>query len=149
MHWIEIEIAALQSVKTKLRQKQFPDMEDNRRGIRPEVTVEQTAATPAERFQNEVLRPILKMQNGLLITVFRHFMEKRKARFQAMPRAAQLEQIGNSLSKDHHLRSLMLGLVIGQFTVEEYGDYLRFEAEASRRIMSMIVQRLEGQVGDI
>ena len=149
MHWIEIEIASLQSGKTKLRQKQFPDMEDNRRGIRPEVIVPQTAATPAERFQNEVLRPILKMQNGLLIAIFRHFMEKRKVRFQSMPRVAQLEQIGNSLGKDHHLRSLMLGVVIGQFTVEEYSTYLRFEAEASRRIMSMIVQRLEGLVGDV
>jgi hypothetical protein len=135
--------------KTKLKQKKFPGMEDNRRGIRPEVMVAQEAATEAERFQNEVLRPILKMQNGLLIAVFRHFMEKRKVRFGAIPRIAQLEQIGSSLGKDHHLRNLILGLVIGQFTVEEYSDYIRFEAEASRRIMSMILQRLEGQVEDI
>ena len=34
-----------------------------------------------ERFQNETLRPILKLQNPLLIEVFYNYIEKRKGVF--------------------------------------------------------------------
>ena len=124
-------------------------MPDTRKSIRPAIAVEKPAETAEESFQNEVLRPILKLQNELLLAIFRHFMEKRKTAFHKMPRLRQLQQIEQSLSKDNSLRKLLLGAVIGQFTPEEYDTFLHQEAEATRRIMAMMAQRLQDQVESV
>ena len=34
-----------------------------------------------ERFQNEVLRPIIKMQNNLLVSLFNNYISNRKIEF--------------------------------------------------------------------
>ena len=124
-------------------------MPDTRKSIRPAIAVEKPAETAEESFQNEVLRPILKLQNELLLAIFRHFMEKRKTAFHKMPRLRQLQQIEQILSKDNSLRKLLLGAVIGQFTPEEYDTFLHQEAEATRRIMAMMAQRLQDQVESV
>ncbi|MCB9301887.1 MAG: hypothetical protein H6566_14665 [Lewinellaceae bacterium] len=124
-------------------------MPDTRKSIRPAIAVEKPAETAEESFQNEVLRPILKLQNELLLAIFRHFMEKRKTAFHKMPRLRQLQQIEQSLSKDNSLRKLLLGAVIGQFTPEEYDVFLQQESEATRRIMAMMAQRLQDQVESV
>ncbi len=51
--------------------------------IRPEIKKTQQFSTmrPEERFQNETLRPILKLQNPLFIAVFHNYIEKRKGCF--------------------------------------------------------------------
>ena len=121
-------------------------MSDQRKNIRPVVTAEKKAATEEERFQNDVLRPILKMQNDLLQAIFLHVMARRKVNFNNLSRQKQEKQIDHSLSKDNRLRFLLLGTVIGQFTTEEYERFLKIEPEATRRIMSMMGERLRGQL---
>lgn len=121
-------------------------MTDPRLSIRPEVPTEGIESTEAERFQNATLRPVLKMQNDLLVAVFRHFMEKRKLRFDEMDERQRAAQIEHSLSKDKRLRFQLLGLIIGQFTTKEYAAYLSMEREAVRRISSMMVERLKDQL---
>ena len=51
--------------------------------IRPQIKkIQQFPTTsPDERFQNETIRPILKLQNPLLLVVFQHYIEKRKGVF--------------------------------------------------------------------
>jgi hypothetical protein len=124
-------------------------MEDHRQSLRPAIVVEHPAATAPERFQNEVLRPILKMQHALLGAIFRQFMVRRKLRFQEMPRSEQLRQIERSLQQDTHLRHQLLGAVIGQFTLAEYEAFLQQEAEATRRIVTMLVERLRSQAAEL
>ncbi len=120
-------------------------MADARQSIRPRIATEGTAVSEAERFQNAVLRPILKMQNELLIAVFRHFLEKRKIPFQRFSQQQRHEHIAHALRKDNRLRGLALGTVIGHFTPDEYAAFLTDEAELSRRITDMMVQRLQDQ----
>ena len=43
----------------------------DRTSIRPTLTFEKEAESEFEKFQNEVLRPILKLQNDLLIEIGR------------------------------------------------------------------------------
>ena len=118
-------------------------MPDQRTAIRPLIPTEKEATTKAERFQNETLRPILKMQNDLLVAIFHNGMAKRKILFDGLSRQKQEQQIDHSLSKDNRLRFLLVGTVIGQFTPEEYERFLAMEAEATRRIMSMMAERLK------
>ena len=117
-------------------------MSDDRQSIRPSVITEDSAVSDAERFQNEVLRPILKLQHDLLAAVFLHYMAKRKIAFANLPHPKQLEQIAQSLSKDNRLRMTLLGAVIGHFTTEEYQTFRAHESELTRRTMEMMAVRL-------
>ena len=51
--------------------------------IRPEIkkTKQFDSMSAEERFQNETLRPILKLQNPLLVAVFLAYIEMRKGVF--------------------------------------------------------------------
>ncbi|TXB61642.1 glyoxalase [Phaeodactylibacter luteus] len=118
-------------------------MTPSRTSIRPKVATAGTATSIAEQFQNETLRPVLKMQHELLSAVFLHMMDKRKVPFSGMKPEDKARQIAHSVSKDKRLRFQLLGLVIGQFTLEEYQTFLGVEGEAVRRIAAMIVQRLQ------
>jgi hypothetical protein len=121
-------------------------MTANRILIRPEVQVEKPAATEMESFQNDTLRPILKMQNDLIIDIYHHFLLKRKVPFEGMSIAKRKDWIANSLSKDNRLRGILLGSVVGHFTKEEWAFYAQQEGEVRRRITSLITQRLQDQM---
>jgi|AntRauTorckE5430_2_1112549.scaffolds.fasta_scaffold05194_3 hypothetical protein len=117
--------------------------DEKKLSIRPDVPTKDLESTPAERFQNTTLRPILKLQNELLQAVFLHMMDKRKVPFLKQAPKEQAQQIEHSLSKDKRLRFQLLGVVIGQFTTAEYATFLESEQEVVRRIFTMMVQRLK------
>ncbi|MEO0338396.1 MAG: hypothetical protein AAF242_04205 [Bacteroidota bacterium] len=119
---------------------------DPRVTIRPEVSTAKTATSEAEQFQNQVLRPIIKMQNDLLVNIYRHFLLKRKVKFSGMSVEARTKWIEQSVSKDNRLRGLLLGMVIGHFTQEEFQQFLDMEGEVRRRITNLITQRLQSQM---
>ena len=113
--------------------------------LRPSIPIEKPASSAAEQFQNEVFRPILKMQNELFLKLYKHFLAKRKVRFEAMSLEKRQAWIETSISKDNRLRGLLLGMVIGQFTGEELTQFLEMEGEIRRRISTLITQRLQSQ----
>lgn len=119
---------------------------DPRLGIRPEVPTEPSTESVAEEFQNATLRPILKMQNELLLQIYKHFLTKRKVKFQGMSLDQRSQWIANSVSKDNRLRGILLGMVMGQFTEAELAQFIEMESEIRRRITSLITQRLQSQM---
>lgn len=121
-------------------------MTANRTLIRPTIAVDKPAATLMEAFQNEVLRPIIKMQNDLVLDIYRHFLLKRKVPFNGMSIPKRKDWIAQSLSKDNRLRGIMLGAVIGHFTKDEWEFFALQEGEVRRRIINLITQRLQSQM---
>jgi len=121
-------------------------METSRKALRPQIMTEKEAQSPMEQFQNEVLRPVLKMQNDLILSIYRHFLHKRKVPFNGMSRQKRDEWIRSSMSKDNRLRGIMIGLVIGQFVEEELDFFLNHESQVRRRITELMTQRLQSQV---
>mgnify|MGYP005990684243 CR=1 FL=1 len=119
---------------------------DPRVRIRPEVDTAPTTESMAEQFQNETLRPILKMQNELLVEMYRHFLVKRKVKFSGMSIPQRSQWIADSVRKDNRLRGLLLGMVIGQFTEAELVQFIQLENELRRRITNLITQRLQSQM---
>ncbi len=99
-----------------------------------------------ERFQNETLRPILKMQNDLFLAVFKNYIAKHKNVFYQLPLEKRLGYIEKSLQKDIKFRNSLKGMVIGLFTVEEYTIYIQHSSALNKRMMNMIVKRLKDQV---
>lgn len=116
--------------------------------IRPEIKKTHKFAnmSPDERFQNETLRPILKLQNPLLLVVFHNYIEKRKGVFYALSIEKKLAYIENSLVKDQKFRNSVKGMVIGQFTIEEYTTYSSNSSALNKRMMNMVIERLKDQL---
>jgi len=118
--------------------------------IRPAIPtlIEENVTSASEQFQNVTLRPILKLQNDLLLKIFDEYIQKRKNKFHQLSPTKKLEYIQSNIRNDLKFRSLLMGLVVGLFTLEEYGIYCSNQSELSRRIVSLIIQRLQDQVNE-
>ncbi len=113
---------------------------------RPSVSTEPTAVTVAEQFQNQTLRPILKALNDLILAYYRHHLPKRKVPFARLTREDKLAHIERSVREDTRLRLMLIGMVVGQFTPEEFTTFVSEEAELTRRIANLLIQRIQSQV---
>jgi len=96
-----------------------------------------------ERFQNQVLRPILKTQHNLLLQSFHSYLEQRKIDFSTANSRIQTKHIDSILSKDIAYKNLQIGMILGHFTLEEYEDYKKHSGEYNRRILQMLKKRLK------
>lgn len=114
--------------------------------IRPDLDLDGSQSTPAEQFQNQTLRPILKFQHELLVAAFRAYIDKRHGVFFQMSAKDRVEWIKHSVQKDQSLRNTLTGMVIGHFSLEEWGSFQTNEAEHSRRLIQMLIQRLQSAV---
>ncbi len=111
-----------------------------------EVNIEENPENSLGHFQNATLRPILKLQNELLLQMFKHYLEKLKGSFYELTPAKQLDFITNSIRSDLRLRNLLTGVIIGHFTKNEWDVFATQEQEVTRRIADLLIQRLQDQV---
>ena len=116
--------------------------------LRPTIAaaVVNDTMTAEERFQNQTLRPILKGQNSLLLSVFRLHIKLRKNTFSEKSEQEQHQYIAQALQKDTSLRGMLKGLVIGQFTEDEFLRYAPATRTLDRRMLQLIAQRLRSQL---
>ena len=83
----------------------------------------QSGSKDVEQFQNEILRPILKMQHPIFISFFIEYLKKRKIIFSSITLDKQKKHIENILSKDIAYKNLQIGIVLGQLSTEEFSLY--------------------------
>jgi hypothetical protein len=95
-----------------------------------------------ERFQNATLRPIIKMQHNLFIAVFRNYIAKRKNVFYDLTLPKRLSYIEHAVHKDMKFRNSIKGMIIGQFTIEEYAIYIENSSALNKRMMNIVKERL-------
>ena len=116
--------------------------------LRPELDQSRTHDQMSEQeyFQNQTLRPILKLQNDLILALFRHYVEKHKGVFYEISPQRKMDYIESAIHKDMKFRNILKGLVLGQFTLEEYEVYSNDSSAINKRILSMIKERLKSQV---
>ena len=96
-----------------------------------------------ERFQNEVLRPIIKMQNNLLVALFKNYIRNRKIEFNKLKAEVQENKINSILTKDINFKNILLGSIIGHFNKNEIKIYLKSKSELNKRIIQIVKQRLQ------
>ncbi|WP_264509789.1 glyoxalase [Flavobacterium sp. N1719] len=99
-----------------------------------------------EVFQNQTLRPILKLQNDLFIEVFRNYAVKQKSVFFTLGPDKKMAYIENVIQRDIKFRNSLKGMVIGLFTVQEYQEYILNSSNLNKRMMNMLIERLKSQV---
>ena len=106
-----------------------------------------TSETSAEEFfQNETLRPIMKLQNDLLLAFFKNYIQNSKVNFNQFSTEKKLNFIENAIKKDIKFRNSLKGMVIGFFTLEEYNRYTENATALSKRITNLLVERITSQV---
>ena len=99
-----------------------------------------------EQFQNEVLRPILKLQNDLIILSFQNYLSVNKINFNSFTVDKKVTLIENTIHKDSKLRDVLKGIIIGLFAYNEYLVYSNNASNFNKRIMTMLIERLKSQV---
>jgi len=115
--------------------------------LRPEITsVINPIMSSEERFQNITLRPVAKLQNELLLNVFRNYIRKHKNVFYSLSIEKRLGYIENAIHKDMKFRNSLKGMLIGQFTIGEYQEYIENSSALNKRMMSIVKERLKSNV---
>jgi hypothetical protein len=99
-----------------------------------------------EQFQNEVLRPILKLQNDLFVASFINHLTKNKIDFNTYSIEKKLVIIENAIQKDIKFRNALKGMIMGLFTTDEYILYIKNSSSLNKRMMGMLTERLKSQV---
>ena len=99
-----------------------------------------------EYFQNAVLRPILKLQNDLFISVFKNYIKKHKNVFYDLSLEKKQRYIEQAIQKDIKFRNSLKGMIIGMFTVEEYETYTMNSSALNKRMMNLLIVRLKDQL---
>lgn len=120
----------------------------NLKNIRPEIlssTINDNMSND-ERFQNLVLRPIIKLQNDLFIEVFKNYIAKHKLMFYDISLEKRLDFIESAVNRDIKFRNSLKGMVIAMFTVEEYLIYIQNSSALNKRMMQIVKERLISNV---
>lgn len=115
-------------------------MDSNKISIRPLLNL--TSTVPDEDFQNSTLRPILKLQHTTILQMFELFLKKQKTDIRSYSKEKLNIYVNLSTKNNTVLRNQLLGVVIGQFTKEEFDTYKVNDLEFNKRIIQMIVQRI-------
>ena len=116
--------------------------------IRPQIASAKVydGMSAVEQYQNATLRPIAKLQNPLIIEVFRYYITKHKNIFYDLSLDKRLAYIESATHKDMKFRNSLKGMIIGQFTVQEYLVYIKNSSALNKRMMNIVKERLVSQV---
>ena len=115
--------------------------------LRPLVAVDTTdAQDTVGHFLHATLRPVLKLQNDLLLAVVADFV--RDHHFSLRP-TDQHHQLTELLTRNTKLRYTIVGLITGQLTAEEYAFYRPQRPELNRRLLEMALRRVLDQAAAV
>ena len=103
---------------------------------KPEIHLEN------ELFQNEVLRPILKMQHEITLKLFSNHIDNLGIVWKDLKKSKKNQCVENQLSKNIQFKNLVIGVVAGQFNELEMDKYLLNSREYNKRILQMTNQRI-------
>lgn len=112
--------------------------------LRPEIPSARVSDNMSsdEQFQNKTLRPVAKLQDELMVLVFRNYIEKHKNTFYEFSVEKKMQFIENAVQRDIKFRNNLKGLMIGQFTQDEYDIYIQNSSALNKRMMNIVKERM-------
>ena len=112
--------------------------------IRPVLNLKKSSQiTVEESFQNDTLRPIIKLQSPILIETYRNYIIKHKNVFYEHSNEKKQDYIENSINKNQKFRNLLKGMIVGLFTIKEYDAYRKNSSSLNKRMMNIVLKRLQ------
>ena len=119
----------------------------NKLDLRENLNIQNSeTTTETEIFQNQTLRPVLKLQNDLYLSLFTNYALRQKAEFNSLSAFKKQMFIEQSLQKDAILKNTFLGMTMGMFTLEELEVYQSDSKVFNKRIITMLIERLKSQI---
>jgi len=117
-------------------------METNKK-IRPVLTnlSLNLSENEAEYFQNKVLRPIIKLQSDLILAHLNAKLQGLKIQINELNEKKKKEILKSIFSKDLAHKREVIGIIIGQFELEEFQTYSEMSKEINKRIIQISLNR--------
>ena len=120
--------------------------------LRPHIAAEPVSADESPtvgHFLHTTLRPVLKLQNALLLTAVADFALDHHIPLAKASPVDQQRQLAELLARNTKLRYTLLGLVTGLFTSEEYAYYRQHRPELNRRLLELAQRRVLDQTPQV
>ena len=120
-------------------------MQNTKQSLRPQLDIkdQKQGKSFEEEFQNEILRPILKLQHDLILTFFHRHVTKRKVQLNGLSQIQKNEYTLQLFKKDQSFIVELRGLVLGLLDLEEYEKYQTKASDLNKRISSMALKRIQ------
>lgn len=116
---------------------------DDIKAFRPMVSVVNSIETSElECFQNETLRPVIKLQHDLLIRLFSMNPLAKNISASKGPRIEFQKKVRDLITSQSTMKNQLIGMVSGMLTTSEIEFYLSHQTELNKRIHRMICQRI-------
>ncbi|MDF2451509.1 MAG: glyoxalase family protein [Bacteroidota bacterium] len=119
------------------------------KSIRPIIDIDNSKSTDLELFQSQSLRPILKLQNELILSLMNHHLAEHKVVVKNLTDHKKTERIHDLVKSNLPLKQLLLGIVIAHFTNEELAFYYDNKKEVVKRIITMVLERICSQISEL
>ncbi|MBT9393277.1 hypothetical protein KLP40_08885 [Hymenobacter sp. NST-14] len=128
--------------------------DDDLRALRPVVTAASsplpaTGPTTVADFLHTVLRPVLKLQNPVLLAVVADFVADHHMPLTRVAPADQERLLAGLLARNTKLRYTVIGLVVGAFTTGELAFYRQHRPELNRRLLELATRRVQDQASTV
>jgi negative regulator of replication initiation len=117
--------------------------------LRPEISLDDSNTSddkPIGTFQNDILRPILKFQNSIILAQFKQYLLKFKPAFNAYNSQVQKNYIQDVLKSDSRIKNSLIASVISVMTLDEYFYYCENKNEINKRIVVLLTKRIQDQL---
>ena len=119
---------------------------DNRsqqlKNLRPIINVDNSKSTDLETFQTNTLRPILKFQNDLILTIINQHLAENKIVVKNLTDNKKTERIKKKKKGNLQLKQLFTGITIALFTEEEITFYHENKREVVKRTITLLLERI-------
>ena len=98
---------------------------------------------PVEVFQNEVLRPVIKMQHEIILAYIRSLEQFKIILSKKGSRLDFQTRVHTFISKQLDIKNQLIGMILGMLTEDELVFYRENQNDLSKRIRKMISQRVD------
>ena len=112
--------------------------------LRPVITTInlELVKSDQEKFQNEILRPIIKFQHELIIKIFNSYLQTKNINLTSMSQENRIAKIKSIFQNDRSLIIELKCIVIAYFTTSEYEIYTLMKSEINKRLIQIIRERI-------
>ena len=102
----------------------------------------QLVNSDGEKFQNQVLRPIIKFQHELLIVIFNDYLLSKKIDLESFSDEIRMDKVDVIFKKDKELVSQLKSVIVGFFTSKECEIYFTMKSEINKRMIQIVRERI-------
>ena len=112
--------------------------------LRPVITTinSELVKSDQEKFQNEVIRPIIKFQHELIVKIFSSYLQTKNIDLTSMSPEIRSAKIKSIFQKDRSLIIELKCIIVAYFTTSEYENYTLMKSEVNKRLIQIIRERI-------